>query len=101
TTGQEAFTWAMNTYLPGRVAEKYRGSRIVAFSTGNVYPFSPLTESGCSEEQPADPVGEYGQSCLGRERIFQYFCEKYDIPTLIYRLNYAVDFKYGVLLEIA
>lgn len=101
TTGKEAFTWAMNTYLPGRVAEKYRNSNIVAFSTGNVYPFSPLTEGGYSEEHPADPVGEYGQSCLGRERIFQYFSEKYNIPTLIYRLNYAVDFKYGVLLEIA
>ncbi|MEC3878315.1 NAD-dependent epimerase/dehydratase family protein [Parapedobacter sp. 10938] len=101
TTGKEAFTWAMNTYLPGRVAEKYRNARIVAFSTGNVYPFSPLSQNGYSEEHPAEPIGEYGQSCLGRERIFQYFSEKYDIPTLIYRLNYAVDFKYGVLLEIA
>jgi nucleoside-diphosphate-sugar epimerase len=101
TTGKEAFTWAMNAYLPGRVAEKYRNSRIVAFSTGNVYPFVPVTSGGCSEEQAAAPVGEYGQSCLGRERIFQYFSDKYNIPTLIYRLNYAIDFRYGVLLEIA
>ena len=101
TTGKEAFTWAMNSYLPGRVAEKYRNSRIVAFSTGNVYPFVPVTSGGCSEEQAPSPVGEYGQSCLGRERIFQYFSDKYNIPTLIYRLNYAIDFRYGILLEIA
>jgi nucleoside-diphosphate-sugar epimerase len=101
TTGKEAFTWAMNAYLPGRVAEKFRDSRIVAFSTGNVYPFVPVTSGGCSEDQPAAPVGEYGQSCLGRERIFQYFSDKYNIPTLIYRLNYAIDFRYGVMLEIA
>lgn len=101
TTGKEPFTWAMNAYLPGRVAERYRKSRIVAFSTGNVYPFSPVTEGGVSEDQPTGPVGEYGQSCLGRERIFQYFSTKHNIPTLIYRLNYAIDLRYGVLLEIA
>ena len=101
TTGKEAFTWAMNAYLPGRVAEKYRDSNIVAFSTGNVYPFVPVTSGGLSEEHPASPVGEYGQSCLGRERIFQYFSQQNNTPTLIYRLNYAVDFRYGVILEIA
>lgn len=101
TTGKEPFTWAMNAYLPGRVAERYRRSRIVAFSTGNVYPFSPVSEGGVSEDQPTAPVGEYGQSCLGRERIFQHFSLKYKIPTLIYRLNYAIDLRYGVLLEIA
>jgi nucleoside-diphosphate-sugar epimerase len=101
TAGKEAFTWVMNAYLPGRVAEKYRHARIVAFSSGNVYPFTSVTAGGCSEEEPPAPVGEYGQSCLGRERIFQYFSEKYNIPTLIYRLNYAIDFRYGVLLEIA
>jgi len=101
TTGKEAFTWAMNAYLPGRVAERYRNSRIVAFSTGNVYPFTPVVSGGLSEDTTAEPVGEYGQSCLGRERVFQYFSEKYSIPTLIYRLNYAIDLRYGVLLEIA
>ena len=101
TTGNEAFTWAMNAYLPGRVAERYRNSRIVAFSTGNVYPFSPVTEGGPSEEYPTGPVGEYGQSCLGRERVFQYFSSRYQTPMLIYRLNYAIDLRYGVLLEIA
>lgn len=101
TTGKEAFTWAMNAYLPGRVAEKYRHSRIVAFSTGNVYPFTSVTSGGATESTPPEPVGEYGQSCLGRERVFQYFAEKNNTPTLIYRLNYAIDLRYGVLLEVA
>lgn len=101
TTGKEAFTWAMNAYLPGRVAERYKNSRIVAFSTGNVYPFTPVHSGGLSEDQPVAPVGEYGQSCLGRERIFQHFAAKNQTPVLIYRLNYAIDLRYGVLLEIA
>ncbi len=101
TTGKEPFTWAMNSYLPGRIAEKYKNSRIVAFSTGNIYPFTPVSSGGLSEDHLPAPVGEYGQSCLGRERIFQYFSEKYQIPTLIYRLNYAIDLRYGVMLEIA
>jgi nucleoside-diphosphate-sugar epimerase len=101
TTGKEPFTWAMNSYLPGRVAERYKNSRIVAFSTGNIYPFTPINSGGLSEEYLPAPVGEYGQSCLGRERIFQYFSERYSIPTLIYRLNYAIDLRYGVMLEIA
>ncbi|MDR6782626.1 nucleoside-diphosphate-sugar epimerase [Pedobacter africanus] len=101
TTGKEAFTWAMNAYLPGRVAERFKKSRIVVFSTGNVYPFTPVTSGGLSEDHPVAPVGEYGQSCLGRERIFQYFAEKNQTPTLIYRLNYAIDLRYGVLLELA
>ena len=101
TTGKEPFTWAMNSYLPGRVAEHYKNSRIVAFSTGNIYPFTPINSGGLSEEHLPAPVGEYGQSCLGRERVFQYFSERYSIPTLIYRLNYAIDLRYGVMLEIA
>ncbi|MBN7813488.1 NAD(P)-dependent oxidoreductase [Algoriphagus sp. H41] len=100
TTGNESFTWAMNAYLPGRVAEKYRGSNIVAFSSGNVLPFVPVTSGGPSEETAPEPLGEYAQSCLGRERIFEYFSKKNQTPTLIYRLNYAVDFRYGVMMEI-
>lgn len=101
TTGNESFTWAMNAYLPGRVAEKYRNSRIVAFSSGNVLPFVPVTSGGPSEETGPEPLGEYAQSCLGRERIFEYFSKTNQTPTLIYRLNYAVDFRYGVMMEIA
>lgn len=101
TTGREHFTWAMNSFLPGLVAEKFRDSRIVAFSTGNVYPLVPVLSGGATENDIPEPVGEYAQSCLGRERIFQYMSELYQTPLLIYRLNYANDVSYGVLLEIA
>lgn len=101
TTGNEHFTWAMNTYLPGRVAEHFKGSNIVAFSTGNVYPLVPVLQGGCDELHPVAPVGEYGQSSLGRERVFTYFSNKDQTPLTIFRLNYAIDMRYGVLLEIA
>lgn len=101
TTGNEHFTWAMNAYLPGRVAEKFKDSRIVAFSTGNVYPLTSVTAGECTEEHPVNPVGEYAQSCLGRERIFTYFSHKNSTPILLFRLNYAIDMRYGVLLELA
>ncbi|REE80198.1 nucleoside-diphosphate-sugar epimerase [Paenibacillus taihuensis] len=101
TTGNESFTWAMNAYLPGRVAEKYRDSRIVVFSSGNVYPFTPVGYGGATEAVSPSPVGEYGQSCLGRERIFEHFSKRNGTPMLIYRLNYAIDMRYGVLLELA
>jgi nucleoside-diphosphate-sugar epimerase len=101
TTGREPYTWAMNTYLPGRVAEAFRHSRIVSYSTGNVYPLMPLCRGGATEETPVSPVGEYAQSCLGRERIFSYFSAAYNIPMLHFRLNYAIDMRYGVLLEVA
>src|SRR5215831_3238550 len=83
TKGNESFTWAMNSYLPGRVAEKYKNSSIVVFSTGNVYPFTAIESGGATEEQLPNPIGEYAQSCLGRERIFQYFSLKNNTPVLI------------------
>jgi nucleoside-diphosphate-sugar epimerase len=101
TAGNQAYTWAMNTYLPGRVAETFRDSRIVAFSTGNVYPFTSVDGRGASEITAPDPVGEYAQSCLGRERLFEYGALRYGTPVLIYRLNYALDLRYGVLNDIA
>jgi nucleoside-diphosphate-sugar epimerase len=101
TKGNEPFTWAMNSYLPGRVAQKYKNSRIVVFSTGNVYPLTPVLSGGADETTIPQPIGEYAQSCLGRERLFQYYSDKNDTPILIYRLNYANDVTYGVLLEIA
>lgn len=101
TTGKEYFTWAMNAYLPGRVAEKYRNSRIVSFSSGNIYPLTPIELGGASEETPPAPIGEYAQSCLGRERIFEYFARKNNTPVLNFRLNYAIDLRYGILLELA
>lgn len=101
TTGQEDKTWAINVYLPGLVSRRFRRSRIVLFSTGNVYPFVAATSRGCKETDPVAPVGEYAQSALGRERIFQYFSRLHNIPGLIYRLNYANDLRYGVLLDVA
>ena len=101
TTGNEHFTWAMNSYLPGRVGEKFKNSRIVVFSSGNIYPFVSYGSGGATEEVPPGPKGEYAQSCLGRERIFEYYSHKYNIPMLMYRLNYAIDMRYGTLLEIA
>ncbi|MCC3357179.1 NAD-dependent epimerase/dehydratase family protein [Bacillus sp. REN16] len=101
TTGNEHFTWAMNTYLPGRVAEKFKESRIVVFSTGNVYPLTNILNGTCTEETRVNPIGEYAQSCLGRERIFTHFSRKNGTPILIFRLNYAIDLRYGVLHEIA
>jgi nucleoside-diphosphate-sugar epimerase len=101
TTGNSSYTWAMNAYLPGRVAQKYKNSRIVVFSTGNVYPMSPVYHGGVTEHSSPEPIGEYAQSCLGRERLFEYYASKYNTPLLIYRLNYANDVSYGVLLEVA
>ncbi|MEZ4772692.1 MAG: NAD(P)-dependent oxidoreductase [Bacteroidia bacterium] len=101
SSGNQPLTWAMNSYLPGRVAESFKNSRIVVFSTGNIYPFTPATSGGPDETTPPQPIGEYAQSCLGRERIFEYFSIKNHTPMLIYRLNYAIDMRYGVLLDVA
>jgi nucleoside-diphosphate-sugar epimerase len=101
TTGAEHLTWAMNTFLPGLVAERYRHSRIVAFSTGNVYPLVPIEGGGATEDTPVAPVGEYAQSALGRERMFEYGSHKYGTLAAILRLNYAVEMRYGVLVDIA
>ena len=100
TSGNEHFTWAMNAYLPGRVAEKYKNSNIVVFSTGNVYPFVATDSGGATENTKPSPIGEYAQSCLGRERVFEHFSVKYKTKMVLFRLNYALDLRYGVLLEI-
>ena len=101
TTGQEGRTWAINAFLPGLVARRFRSSRFVVFSSGNVYPLSPVTHADCTEDTWPAPIGEYAQSVLGRERVFSYFSEAYDIPAVLFRLNYAVEMRYGVLLDIA
>jgi nucleoside-diphosphate-sugar epimerase len=100
TTGSAHLTWAMNTYLPGLVAERYRDSRIVAFSTGNVYPLQPVQHGGAVESDPVNPQGEYAQSALGRERMFEYGSHRWGTPVTILRLNYAVELRYGVLADI-
>lgn len=101
STGGEPLTWAMNTYVPALVAERYCASRIVAFSTGNVYDLTPLSSGGPTEATPPHPIGEYAQSCLGRERILTYFSQQYGTPMTIMRLNYAVELRYGVLVDVA
>jgi nucleoside-diphosphate-sugar epimerase len=100
TTGSEDLTWAMNTYLPGLVAERYRNSRIVAFSTGNVYPLRSAIQGGAVESTAVAPECEYAQSALGRERMFEYGARQWGTPVAILRLNYAIDLRYGVLLDI-
>jgi nucleoside-diphosphate-sugar epimerase len=99
--GNEALTWAMNVWLPGRVAQRFAGSRIVAFSTGNVYGLSPVQGGGSREDDTPNPQGEYAMSCLGRERIFEHFSRVQETPMAIIRLNYAVEMRYGVLVDIA
>lgn len=101
TTGSAHLTWAMNTFLPGLVAERFRSSRIVAFSTGNVYPLQRVSEGGATESTPVNPQGEYAQSALGRERMFEYGSNKWGTLVAILRLNYAVELRYGVLVDIA
>ena len=91
----------MNTHVPALVAETFRASRIVAFSTGNVYPLTPLGRPGASEATVPAPVGEYAQSCLGRERMFEHFSQQHGTPGRLFRLNYAIDMRYGVLVDIA
>jgi nucleoside-diphosphate-sugar epimerase len=99
--GDLSLTWAMNAHVPALVAQAFSGSRIVAFSTGCVYPFVPVTGGGADEGMPPDPPGEYAQSCVGRERMFEYFSRKNATPGRLVRLNYAIDMRYGVLHDIA
>ena len=101
SSGRSDLTWAMNTIVPANAAYRYRHSRIVAFSTGNVYPFVVATSGGSVETDELQPRGEYAQSCLGRERVFEFFSNEYGTKCLIFRLNYAVDLRYGVLVDIA
>jgi dTDP-4-dehydrorhamnose reductase len=101
STGQESLTWAMNSFLPGVVAHRFRQSRIAAFSTGNVYGLSPVSKKGSQETDSLDPVGEYAMSCLGRERIFEHFSRTANTKMSILRLNYATELRYGVLVDVA
>jgi nucleoside-diphosphate-sugar epimerase len=99
--GDLSLTWAMNSHVPALVAQAFRESRIVAFSTGCVYPFVPMNGKGADETMAPDPPGEYAQSCVGRERMFEYFSRKFTTPGRLFRLNYAIDMRYGVLHDIA
>jgi len=96
-----ALTWAMNVHVPALVAEHFRGSRIVAFSTGCVYPFVAIDSGGATEESPLAGPGDYASSCIGRERMFDYLSQTHGTPGRLFRLNYAIDMRYGVLFDVA
>ena len=100
-TGQQPLTWALNSYLPGRMAEVYQKSRMVVLSTGNVYPFVSPARGGAQESEAPDPCGEYAQSCLGRERVCQHFSQENQTPMTIVRLNYANEPRYGIIVDLS
>src|SRR5699024_5904512 len=101
TTGQEHTTWWSNAAMPALVADRYRGVPTLVYSTGNVYPLTPLHDGGSIETDTPQPVGEYAQSSLARERLFTYASHTWDTPVSIFRLNYACELRYGVIADIA
>ncbi|MCX5771746.1 MAG: epimerase [Candidatus Hydrogenedentes bacterium] len=101
STGAEWLTWAENVLMPGLVGRRYRNARIVSFSTGSIYPLEPVDSGGSTEQTPPEPVGDYAMSCVGRERIFDYCARELQARVLQLRLNYAVELRYGVLVDVA
>ncbi|MGD8501587.1 MAG: NAD(P)-dependent oxidoreductase, partial [Phycisphaerales bacterium] len=101
STGNQPLTWVLNSFVPALVARHYKDARIVVFSTGNVYPLVDTTSGGASEETAPEPIGEYAQSCLGRERMFQYFSQLHGTPVTLARLNYANEPRYGIIVDLA
>jgi nucleoside-diphosphate-sugar epimerase len=101
TSDAPELTWAMNTVVPAIVAERFAKSRIVVFSTGCVYPLMPANGRGAREDDPLTPPGEYANSCVGRERVFEHFAKQHGTHALMFRLCYAIDLRYGVLLDVA
>jgi nucleoside-diphosphate-sugar epimerase len=102
SSGSEWLTWAMNAHVPALVAERYARSRIVAFSTACVYPFVDVGSAGAHETAPlTPPAGEYANSCVARERLFQHFSHALGTPGRLIRLSYAIDMRYGVLHDLA
>src|SRR4029078_3915310 len=99
--GQESLTWAMNSFLPGMVSERFPMSRIAVFSTRKVFGLSPVSGGGSVEADAPNPLGDYAMSCLGRERIFEHFSRALKIALSIIRLNYAAELPYGVLYDLA
>jgi nucleoside-diphosphate-sugar epimerase len=101
STGNESLTWAVNSFLPGLVSDRFRHSRIVVFSTGNIYGLTPVSRGGSLESDAPNPIGEYAMSCLGRERMFEHFSHTANTKVSILRLNYATELRYGVLVDVA
>lgn len=101
SAGSEALTWMQNVIVPNNVASTFRTSRFVVFSTGCIYALLPSTSTGSVETDAPAPVGEYASSCMGRERVFEYYSQQYGTRAVMYRLNYSIDLRYGVLADIA
>lgn len=101
TASQPGQTWVTNTVVPAHIAQRYCDSQIVVLSSGNAYPFVPVTSGGATEATPLSPIGEYAQSAVGRERIFEHFSLTHGTPMTLVRLNYANETRYGVLVDIA
>ena len=101
TTGDAPRTWAINALLPGLVARRFSGARIVAFSTGNVYPLSPVSGEGPREADATGPIGDYAASALARERVLEFCAARQRTPMALLRLNYAIEPRYGVLRDLA
>lgn len=101
TQSDPSATWVMNTVVPAIVAERYSSARMVALSTGCVYPLQPWQGPGSQESDPLGPPGEYANSCVGRERVLSYFAQRHHSPLVLVRLCYAIDLRYGVLLDLA
>jgi nucleoside-diphosphate-sugar epimerase len=99
-TGNQPLTWALNSFLPGFVARHYKDARIVVFSTGNVYPLVDINSGGAEEDTFPEPLGEYAQSCLGRERMFEYFSQLHKTAATLIRLNYANEPRYGIIVDL-
>lgn len=101
TSRDPSATWAANAIPPGHVVERFAGSRIVALSTGNVYPLVPVASGGATEDTPLTPLGEYPNAAVARERLFEFHARRHDTPLVLLRLNYAVELRYGVLHDLA
>jgi len=99
-TGNQPLTWVLNSFVPALAARHYKAARIVVFSTGNVYPLVEATGRGATEQTVPEPIGEYAQSCLGRERMFEYFSQLYGTPVTLIRLNYANEPRYGIIVDL-
>jgi nucleoside-diphosphate-sugar epimerase len=101
SSGRPADTWAVNCWLPAAICQRFKSSRVAAFSTGNVYPLTPIDRGGSIEADPLAPIGEYAASCVGRERMYEYFSRANGTPVSMLRLNYACELRYGVLVDLA
>lgn len=101
SSGRPGDTWAVNCWMPAAVSQRYADSRIAGFSSGNVYPLTPIAHGGSLESDSLVPVGEYAASCVGRERLYDYFSRTSGTPLSIVRLNYACELRYGVLVDLA